>query len=248
MALNNKPGDPAAGGGGEPNPNPGTLDFKSVEALVNGLAEKFQKGLNALDMKFNGLKTQLETKPAGGDPAPNPNDTAGEPAPEPKESRTIAELNVRLANLEKQNKALADETKTEKEARAAAEAKALETDRMSKIDAYLSTLPFPPGKAKQQFRDAYQSKVKRDDSGELIVETDKGPLGFDVFLQSEFEASPHLQNQHGHSGAGASGGAKPSGTAKLLDVTHMTTEQILKADPAQLQATLQNAVSEWTGQ
>jgi len=134
-------------------------------------------------------------------------------------------------------------------AKVTAENKQVETARMAAIDAVLSDLPFPnpdgKGKAKQQFRDAYQGKVKRDEDGSFIVETDKGPMGVDVFLKTEFEESPHFAASQGHGGAGATGGTKPAGGSKLLDIQGMTTEQILKAPKEQLDATLAAAVNQW---
>lgn len=238
MAL--KPGDPGAGPTDPQNPPPGAFDPKAFSEMLLG---EIDKRINALDKKINGVVKSLEPKPA--DPAaPPPADPAAPPA-EPKEARTIAELNIELASLRKKTDALVNENAAEKKARELAEEKQRELARMSAIDAVLNDLPFPSPKAKQQFRDAYQGKVKRDEDGTYIVESEKGPLGFDIYLKSEFDESPHFAARAGHSGAGATPGQKPGGSSKLLDVLNMTTAQILAAPKEQVDAALAAAIDSY---
>lgn len=225
-------------------PNPGAFDPK---AFSDSLLAEFNKGLNALDKKINGVMKALETKPPADQANPNP--PAADPAnpnPEPpKEAKTIAELNLRFERQQREIDAVKAESAASKKEKEEAIQGRLEAERVTAFDKVIQDIPFASPKARQQFRDAYLPKVVRDDDGAFVVNTDKGAIGYDQYLKAEAEDSPHLLAAQGSGGAGATGGKKPGAINAKVDVLAMTGAQI-HALPAEAKATIMSDLVQQT--
>jgi hypothetical protein len=223
------PEAPPAGGA----PIPGAFDPVAFEAKLNAMFNGFAASLKKDVTKM--LKKPADP-PAGDPPVVDP------PA---QESKTIAELNLRLAQNEKKQKEIADllaasqkETETAKQA-------AAEEKRIGAFQTAIADIPFANPKARQQFTDAYIGKVKYAEDGSLIVDTPNGPVGHDVFLKMEAENSPHFLEPQGHGGAGATGGKKPMGAPKI-NVLDMTTEQLINMPKGDLNGAMAAALAATT--
>lgn len=243
-------GSGASAGAGDPNPNPGAVAFDPA-AFESRMAELFNKGINALDKKINALEAKIprppdpaNPNPVGGDPAnPNPADPA--PHQEPPKTLNSAELTLKLTSLEK---VLQNEQKLRQAAEKQAQeekAHVVEEKRKSAFMESIANLEFANPKARQQFIDAYLAKVKVDDTGAHVVETDAGPVGVQQFMQSEFDASPHFAAPGGRGGAGATAGAKVSGGNRMPDILNMNSSQVLAIPQAQRDSMLTELATAW---
>jgi hypothetical protein len=237
--------------GPDPN-NPASQAF-DMKAFKDELMREFSTALGGAtqSLKKDVAKMIAETKPAASaeptNPNPDPAADPANPAEPPKDAKTVAELNAQFQSLQKKFMATEQRVVQAEKEKSEERNMRLEGERLTAIDRVLADLPFPneSPKARQQFRDAYQSKVKRDEDGTFVVETDKGAISADTFLRTEFEDSPHFAAPQGHGGAGANAGKKPAGGAKLLDVVNMTDSEIAKAPKDLRDATLAAAMEMW---
>lgn len=187
----------------------------AFNTTLNGFAASLKKDI---DKKLEAI--QPPAPPAGDPPADPPI----------QESKTINELNLRIAQNEKTQKTLQEKVDAAEKATEAAKAQAMEEKRIAGFQSAIADIPFASPKARQQFTDAYIGKVKYADDGSLIVDTDTGPIGHAAFLQAEAENSPHFLAPQGQGGAGANAGKKGP-QSKTPDIREMTTAQILKMTP-----------------
>lgn len=237
MALPGQPTNPAPDPGSNNNPG-ATFDPAAFKADIMGEFHRTLNGFASTLKKDFGKLLEPKTTPDPAnpsDPAADPNAPPAEPAQPP--AKTVADVSLRLEQTNRALAATQKELADEKKAKQEETNKRLESERLAAIDKVLGELDFPPGKAKQQFRDAYQHKVVRDDEGNLVVNTDKGPLGVDLYLRAEFEDSPHFGAPRGSGGAGATGGKRPAG-GPTMDISQMSPAEILKLPESQRAAML----------
>lgn len=198
---------------------------------INGTVNSMKKDMAKL---IEGLKPV-----APPDPAPAPAPPAGDPPkPDGAPAQTLAELELRFQNLNKKFEAQVQETTEAKKLQAQELEKRLEVERVNGFQKIIADLPFANTKAREQFSDALINKVKRDDDGSLFVETPKGPLRAEMFIQEEFDASPHLQQRVGFGGAGAAPSAKVDMSKLIPDIANMSASDILKLTPEQRDAAM----------
>jgi len=208
----------------EPKTDPGFDPTAFAATLMEQFKTELNKGLNAMDKKINKLS---EPKPDS-KPEPKPQDPAVDPTnpndlkPDPK---TLPELNARIQKLTLQLEAISQENATSKKAAEESKAKQLETERVAAFDAAIADIPFADAKARATFRKAYLADVVRDEDGNLVAQTDKGPMAYAEYLKAEAQSQPSLLLKEGHSGAGASGGKKAFGSSKI-DIFSMSQKEI----------------------
>lgn len=222
---------PAAGG----DPNPGAFD---PEAFMSKLLSELDKRTNAMDKKVSKLAEQMKTKPADPIiPVTKPGEApiipvAADPAipqdpQRPVADRGTADLNAKLMNLERALENVTRESAQRKAEAEQATARQMELERQSAFDTAIADIPFLDAKSRLTFRKAYINDLVRDDDGNLVVQTDKGPVSYGEFLKGEALAQPGLLAKEGHSGAGAAGGKKSFGN-KMPDIFSMTSAEIAK--------------------
>jgi hypothetical protein len=124
-----------------------------------------------------------------------------------------AGLNARLQQLEKVNRelteqvtSLTDETKAERNKR-------LEVERLGAVNEALNVVKFRDDGSREMFFRSWQSDVKRDEEGNYVVDTPRGPVTAAQFLKDKAESLPHLLAPKGETGGsgGKPGSGKPSG-------------------------------------
>lgn len=231
-------GAPGGGAGaGDTNPNPGAAPFDAT-AFEARMAELFNKGINALDKKIKGLEEKMAAPPPAPAPAPgvDPNNPNPAEPHEPPKAKTQAELTLDVTRLQRQFEA-SQKAQKDAEAKAAEkEALVIEGNRKAAFMSSIQDFQFANPKARQQFIDAYQSKVKVNDQGEHIVDTDAGPVTVKQFMESEFDSSPHFAAPAGHGGSGASGGSRVNGGNRIRDYANMTDAQVMQVPAAERNA------------
>jgi hypothetical protein len=204
MAL--KAGDPAAGGGNDPqNPNPGAFDPAAFETKIMAAMNNAMNGI-AKSLKTDLTKLIQPNPPQ--DPDPNP-DPANPPNPKPnaQDPQTNAELQSQRRELAALSKRLKDAEEREKKATDSQ----LETERVTSIRSVLNDIPFADQASRDLFFSGVTTKIKRDENGSLIAESEAGTLPYKDFIQSEAERYPRLLAPTGASGAGAKPGRSAGG-------------------------------------
>lgn len=253
-----KPGESGAGAGEGDKSSGATFDpiaFKTelkTELLaelnknLNGLATRFRDDIGKLipkaradgDGAGDGAGSGDDKSGAGDGKGVDKGTGSGDGVKSGEQS--LAALNAKLSSLTKQVTTLTEENKQEKQKREEAEKSKLETDRVSQIRTVLAGIEFADDKSRNLFFNAYKDQVKRDDNGQLVVETTTGPMVFDEYLKLEAEASPNLLAAKVKGGAGANAGSKVGG--KTLDYSSMSANDMMKLTPEQRAAGLQEAV------
>ena len=146
-----------------------------------------------------------------------------------------------LANLTRQLAQVKPENEENKTARLKADSDRLEEQRLSLIRTEVAAIPFRDDASRQLFFDARAGKVKRDEDGNLIAETDKGPLSYKEYLKAEAEGMPHLLAPKGGGGAGASTGRNQGGAKRpwtLDDVALLNTDKLTATEKTELRGFL----------
>lgn len=218
------------GGTGAAATTPPTFDpaaFKTelmgeVNKTLNGFAGSLKKDIG----KFFEPKEQTQTT------TQQTTTTEAATTEAPKDVKTVAEVNGELVKLRKALETLTTENANSKKAAEDSEKKRLDTERIAAVDNVLADIQFASPKAREQFRAAYAGQVVRDDDGNLIVQTYKGPVAYKDYLTSEADASPHFLAPQGSGGSGATAGARPrqGQKATIFDLSQaeyakLTTEQ-----------------------
>lgn len=219
--------------------------------LRNELMSEFRKDLNGILKKLPGelskefIKAQKEAADAAAAGAGTGEGSgAGEGAgagagavagekkiSDPAINAQLQALSRRVEQAEKKSVDLEKERDSERQNR-------LETERLSMIRTEIGALPtFRNESLKQMFFDANHGRIKRDEEGNLIAETDKGPLPMKDFLRTQAESSPELFIPKGSGGSGANkgngAGFSPSRVAIALSNGEMSTEEFAKLEPGQ---------------
>jgi hypothetical protein len=209
----------------EVTPNPGAFD---PEAFMTKLMGEFDKRTNAMDKKLNKLADQLK-QPKPVDPPADPATDPTTPQDPPKKV-SEADLNAKLALLTRQIETLTQENMSSKKAAEEESKKRLEAERVAAFDAAIADIPFADAKARATFKKAYLPDVVRDEDGNLVAQTDKGPMAFAEYLKAEAESQPALLISEGHRGAGANAGKKAFGGQKI-DIFNMSQKEIQALKP-----------------
>jgi hypothetical protein len=150
------------------------------------------------------------------------------------------ELNTRLQGLEKTNKDLNDRLVKMDEDRKAAEKRALDTEKSSKIRTKLAEFTFATPDAAEDAFNLVSGLIRYDKSGNLVAGDESNAVMFDAFLTEYIPAKKgHLLAASGKSGAGAQPGDKRSNTSPMsldkikvgmsVDEQKVAAGQILKA-------------------
>ena len=233
--------EPAAPGGSDPitpaagsDPNPGAFD---PDAFMSKLLGEFDKRTNAMDKKFNKfLETQKkpDAAPKAGDPAPGGDPQVDAPPlvdPALKgDAKALAEMNAKLHAMSRTLETVTRESEDRKRTAEEETSKRMEGERVSAFDLAIQDIPFADAKSRQTFRKAYLADVVRDEEGNLVAQTEKGPMAIKEYLIAEAQAQPSLMAKEGHSGGGANSGKKNFGANKI-DIFTMTQAEIGKLDP-----------------
>ncbi len=226
--------DPGAGAGADP--NPGAFD---PDAFMSKLLGEFDKRVNAMDKKFNKFTEGQKAKPEGQkatDPAPVADPKAADPASDPQvgdlkaDAKTVAEFNAKLHQMSRSLELVTRESEERKKIAEQETQKRMEAERVQAFDSAIQDIPFADAKARSTFRKAYLGDVVRDDEGNLVAMTEKGPMAIKEYLSAEAQAQPSLLAKEGHAGAGADRGKKAFGGSKI-DIFTMSAAEIAKLDP-----------------
>lgn len=192
--------DPAAGGGGGGAPAFDPVAFKTeiVGEVNKALQGALKANKNDIAKLFEGFRAKPPNDPPPGDPPPAEPPVGGKPPIDPA-------LNARMQQYERENaaaKAAIDALTKERDTEKASN---LEKDRVAAVKDALSGVPFKDEASRQLFFDANIGKVKRDDDGNLVVETDAGLLPAKDYLKTRAESMDSLMAPIGTGGAGAKG-------------------------------------------
>ncbi len=189
-------------GAGENNPG-GQIDLAAFEqkiaglinSTVNGALKNFEKDLTK---KFQPAKDP-EPDPQGGDPKPGAGDIK-DPA-----------INAKLQLLERTIQQLEKKAKDAETREQAATQARLENERVTAVKEVLNGIPFREQSYRDLFFNSVVGSIKRDQDGNLIAESQNGPLPVKDFLTAEVEKFGLLLQPSGASGAGASAGTRVGG-------------------------------------
>lgn len=197
--------------------------------IMTGFKAELNTTINVFDKKFKELEAKITTTPVK-------KEGEGDPPAEPK---TIADLNAKLIESNKQIEGITKQLDEQTKARQKAEADALEQSRVSSFHSALEGLEFATPKAKQQFVAALLPSVKRAEDGSLFISNDKGePIAMEAYVKTEYNDSTHLQPAPVRSGgAGVTAGSRaPANSTGFNYKPDMTPAQVAKLSEADKQA------------
>jgi hypothetical protein len=223
--------------------DPGAFDPTAFAAtLMEQFKAELNKGINAMDKKISKLSEQ-QPKPSDPKPADPPTpDPANPQDPAKPDTKSVADFNAKLALLTRQIESLTQQNEQSKKAAEEAEGKRLEAERVAAFDAVLADIPFADAKARQTFKRAYLADLVRDEDGNFVVQTEKGPMAYAEYFKAEAQSQPSMLQKEGHSGAGATGGKKAF-TGPKIDILSMSSQEIAKLPEETRNALLQDAFS-----
>lgn len=120
-------------------------------------------------------------------------------------------VNAKIQLLEKQLETLRTESEQNKERASKAENERLESERRTYIKDALGKIKFRSQEHRELFFNAHQSQVTRDDDGNFVVQTERGPITADQYLADRANSMPDLLEAKGEGGSGARGSGASNG-------------------------------------
>jgi hypothetical protein len=201
--------DPGNGGGGDP------IAFDPAAFKVELLGE-FNRALNGA---LKGLKTDIPKwvtsafpKPPDPDPNAPPPDPDLEVKPKPGDAPPVdPALNARLQKAERAAKESDERIKRIEAERDAEKAANLETQRKSAITEAMASIPFRDEASRQLFYKGIQGDIVRDEDGNLIGNSENGPLPLKDFIKAQADSLQNLLAPKGGGGSGARPGSSSGG-------------------------------------
>jgi hypothetical protein len=233
--------DPNPGGG-----DPGAFDPAVFKAELMG---ELNKTLNGA---LKGLKTDIPKwisaalpKPPDPDPNAPPADPDPDHKPKPGDPPIDPALNARLQKAERAAKEYDERIKRIEAERDTEKAANLETQRKAAITEAMAQIPFRDDASRQLFYKGIQGDIVRDEDGNLIGNSENGPLPLKDFVKSQADSLQHLLAPKGGGGSGARPGAPSSGGRQYSndDLKPENWSKLKPEEQSQVRAGLAEAVA-----